>query len=122
MPKRHCSGNSAFRAISNERRLSDSGRMSPLVTNSTAGVRAEAEPSFPTSTCNLPKVQDGGIIAFSAEFMDILIRDKQEEESRVLSATAPYLKPAVPLQLRGQPEIIQDPTNVSDRYYWMRMR
>ena len=96
--------------------------MSPLATISTAGERSVSVLPQKTMVCDLPQTKEKAVIAFSTEFMDLLIRDKQEEESRVLSSTAPYLKPAVPLQLRGQPEIVQDPSNVSERYYWMRMR
>ena len=38
---------------------------------------------------------------FSMEFMDQLNRDNNEEENRVTSHVHPYLRPVIPLSLRG---------------------
>ena len=49
----------------------------------------------------ISKTSNGKILMFSMEFMNQLIRDGTEEECRVTSHVHPYLRPVIPLSLRG---------------------
>ena len=88
--------------------------------SSSEGVNSSSGDTPPRTPFGISITENGKVLMFSMEFMNQFIRDGSEEENRVTSHVHPYLRPVIPLSLRGGGDAPQASAIIQSQW-WQRI-